>query len=370
MKKLFFVLLLFKILLTLECNEVNFVASAISEILKNVTEEFDFVIFAKNDQNMKDIANQVMKLTKVPHTLTIVKFKDKIDLSKSAVLLFDEMLMFYHFHIFYSTLINEYPRENLFFLSYIQENRYDLKLPAALAVLTKLNLFKHGNFLLHDKNRKSLRLTTFANFQQPNCSEWKEIEVYRFSKSSKKVQKVRDLFEEKFNNFNGCGMTVLARYPQMNYFNCFYDIRNIWHCNGSAAAINVEISKNLNYTFRYLPWSLLLGYEPFGYEYDFEIETFSDKRRSDSKYILEKVFGTERFTTVDEIILISRSAPYSSFHKIFLPFDSEVWHWLIATLVIAIAVICILRFLPRKIQSFVIGSNVQTPLLNLMFVEF
>jgi hypothetical protein len=73
---------------------------------------------------------------------------------------------------------------------------------------------------------------------------------------------------------------------------------------------------------------------------------------------------TAPVTAMDEIILISRSAPYTQFDKIFMPFEIEVWHWLIGTLTFFVVAICILKLTPKFVQEFVFGSRVWTPLLN------
>jgi hypothetical protein len=50
-----------------------------------------------------------------------------------------------------------------------------------------------------------------------------------------------------------------------------------------------------------------------------------------------------------------------------LPFEIELWCWLIGTLVLLVAVAAVIqRFTPEFVQKFVFGSRVNTPILNMM----
>jgi hypothetical protein len=52
--------------------------------------------------------------------------------------------------------------------------------------------------------------------------------------------------------------------------------------------------------------------------------------------------------------------------KALLPFDPEVWWWLIGFLTVAVVAIIVLSFMKKKVKNFVFGSNVRAPLLNLV----
>jgi hypothetical protein len=248
MKNFFCFLLFFGFFMHLNCNEVSFVASSISKIVQNLTETIDIVIYAKKVGKLREIANEVMKTTNFTHTITITK-NPSIGLNRSSILLFDTTEMFHTFTD-KAQLKNQYPRD-FFFLSYVNKN--------TIAIKTKVNspssfpLLQQEHLFIHEKNRRSLRLTTFAKHQQPNCSEWKEMEVYRFSKSPRKSKRIRDPFAEKFRNFNGCHMKISAPHPQLSTLACFFE-EGVWlNCNGSALTINHEISKNLNFTYSLNP---------------------------------------------------------------------------------------------------------------------
>jgi hypothetical protein len=72
------------------------------------------------------------------------------------------------------------------------------------------------------------------------------------------------------------------------------------------------------------------------------------------------------FLVTDYVFLVSRSAPYSFFEKALLPFDSEVWYWLIGFLAVGLLVIVAVSFMSQKIRNFVFGLGIRAPMLNLV----
>jgi hypothetical protein len=72
------------------------------------------------------------------------------------------------------------------------------------------------------------------------------------------------------------------------------------------------------------------------------------------------------FLVTDYVFLVSRSPLYSFFEKALLPFDQEVWHWLIGFLAAGLLVIVIVSFMSQKIRNFVFGLGIRAPMLNLV----
>lgn len=234
--------------------------------------------------------------------------------------------------------------------------------------------FQYQSFLNQSADG-SLSLATWITFQQPNCRKWKLIEINRFSNRLRKWT-TPEYFVEKFDNFNGCELSVRAPYPQTNVLQIeFNNQGNLTNIRGYGPVFNHEISKSLNYSYVYKPFDLKRKENIT--KCDFEIKAESFRRinlRTPLDTFIEKFvhpFVTDRFTTIDEIIIISRFETFSQFEKIFLPFEIEIWHWLIAVMSIASFVICILKtFASEKVKKFVFGTVVQSPMLNLMWDKF
>jgi hypothetical protein len=84
-------------------------------------------------------------------------------------------------------------------------------------------------------------------------------------------------------------------------------------------------------------------------------------------YISRRIFTPSySFLVIDYVLLVSRSAPYSFFEKALLPFDSEVWYWLIGFVAVGLLVIVVVSFMSQTVQNFVFGLNVRAPMLNLV----
>jgi ABC-type methionine transport system permease subunit len=78
------------------------------------------------------------------------------------------------------------------------------------------------------------------------------------------------------------------------------------------------------------------------------------------------IASTFTFFVVDHIFLVSRSEPYSFLEKALMPFDSEIWYWLIGFLAFGVLVIVVVSFMSQKVQNFVFGLKVRAPMLNLV----
>jgi predicted membrane channel-forming protein YqfA (hemolysin III family) len=56
---------------------------------------------------------------------------------------------------------------------------------------------------------------------------------------------------------------------------------------------------------------------------------------------------------IDIIVLVSRFKPYTSFEKILMPFDEEVWVWLISTLMFLGVFGIVVKLMLRRFNNLV-----------------
>lgn len=304
------------------------ISSATSEIIREYfvkkPERFDFFISESNNVVFKKIVDEVVTLSShndFPFTLTRFNESGKVfEINRSSVLLFDTLTSYQDFHA--RAIHNgKYPKE-VHFLVYIYgyegENVYDSNA-----------IFRSESFLDH-RPPNALRLTTYVIFQQPNCREWNEKEVNRFSSQTKRREWL-EYFLEKFYQFNGCELVLAVPYPGQGFVEVYWDSNGVVdEVQGEGIRIFEAIGESL---MRFLSYS-------------------------------DHWWLSPPFSTFEEIILISRSKPYTQFEKLFLPFKIEVWT--IITLSAAVVTIFILRFTPKYSQQFVFGSRVRTPVMNFM----
>jgi hypothetical protein len=186
----------------------------------------------------------------------------------------------------------------------------------------------------------------------------------------------------KNENFNGCKMNIAMPYT-VNPDNKNLALTAHLDSNGKflrfsgyLLKFNEVISKSLNYAYSYEPVKVIDTDAAFGTDYLKEL-SFNDNisfridvssHRKNQNNLRPSTFSlTQRYTTVDEIILISRFKPYSMYDKIFMPFEIEVWQWLVGTLLTLFLVSSfIVFFAPKYVKNFVFGRKVQSPLLNIM----
>jgi hypothetical protein len=322
-------------------------------------ESFDFVIYGRKPEHFLEIVNEVAKVSEVPVNVFKIKNLTKnFTFNQSAIILFDTYSSCRDFH--HIVLFGIEFRKNLTFISYIEDadrdsNRFVQHIEFRLEIL---EILQFENFLVFNSSSKALVLYTFSFYHQPNCLAPHFTLINRFFKKIKKWEN-RDFDIVKYNNYHGCPVRLRSKFDQLQVF--FRDKNN--ETSGYGLNIIKEISEKLNFTFHYLRM-----YDRDG---SYIIQHADIDFLSDSlwKIKFRKEFprhvSTAAFTTVDDVVLISRFPPHSKFEKIFMPFEIEVWHWLIATLVIALAVICGFKLAPTYVRKFVFGSKVQTPIMNL-----
>lgn len=365
MKKHFWFFLISSFVIRLKFSEAS-VATSMSQIITNFydnqKENIEIVILGKETEKLSEIVNDVVKTTKTISTIRKVG-ENRMILNQSAVLLFDSLKSYQDFHN-KSVLGNVYPRE---FNILVYIDNFDSQHMSRLITKDPLetsSMFRHQSFLVHKNDELELSLITFVTFQQPNCRDWKVIEINQFSKNSGKW-KSHEFFMEKFENFNGCELVIVAPYPQPPTLIVDFDHENGTNIWGYGVTFNEQISKNLNYKYIFNPHNLFTN-EKVNTTLNTDFYIYSASIRRLFAEDTNNRVTTGRFTTTDTIIFVSRSVIYSQFDKIFLPFDAEVWYLLLATIASAVVLIFAMRFSPIKIRNFVLGKNVQTPLLNLM----
>lgn len=299
------------------------VATAVEQIVRNFyenkSESFDFFIHGTETRKMNDIVNEVAKKTQVPlRVYKIDHFEGQIKINRSAILMFDSLASYHSFHS-QSVLGNVHPSD-FFFVAYIESFHDEVNKIVTTSDSNhpmRATLFRYAVFLLHQND--SLSLTTFVIFQQPDCRKWQPVQVNWFSKLSKKWIK-NEFFLEKFTNFNGCELVIRVLYPQTMIINATLDkngvLKDVWGC---AKVFNDHISQKLNYSFVFNLFKKNIYYNK-SMKIDFEILGASMRRLKVRNF---RHVVTERYTTVDDVIIIARPFPYTQFEKIFLPFDSD-----------------------------------------------
>jgi hypothetical protein len=280
---------------------------------------------------------------KVPAKILRLDNIDKrLNINQSAILFFNEFDLFKEFYA-KATALNEYSNK-LHLFAYIQTFNSDELSQFQCNPWNPEEICNHIYFLIDRQQDNSIELVTTAVFQQPECRLLQLIVVNHFSKVTKKW-KNRKFIQEKFRNFNGCELVIA--YDDFSF---------------SLTRIPMEIESSLNFTSRIVYIRSAQFVDLWIYQNSMRmIENIEIEGRMFKEYLL-----THYLFVHDFLFFITRSEPYSIFEKALLPFDSEVWWWLIGFVVFGVMFIVVVSFMNQKKQNFVFGLKVKAPLLNMM----
>lgn len=359
-------------LISSNCGEI--VSVALSLIIKEFyikrLEAFDVIVYTSEEsgklQEIKEIVNEALKLNKVfPYQVIFESdSSEEIPLDRSALLLFDNPENYLYFHE--RSFLNNFSYKNFYFLVYILDIKWT-RLRNTLQVIMNsgIEMFRFETFMVHN-NENSLYLVTFEEFQQPHCRRWKTSIVNQFEENTKKW-KNRQIFIDKYFDFDGCELVAAVDFRNEPSVDVKFDnSRKLKKMSGYGVTMHKEISKLLNYSLIINLYNSQTG--TFYYKmdsYDFIIRSDSIRAQNTDDLMMKMMF-TQSFMTLNQIIVIPTSQRYSQFEKLFLPFELDVWMWLSVTYATAVITILVFSFFPKKVQDYVFGINVKTPILNLM----
>lgn len=357
MEKLFW-LLLSLVFVVETLGDKKLLPIAVNQIIRDFyfksSERVNIIIYGVETKYLHRAVNDILKakLESFPTTLIEVRQEAQaIEINQSAVLLFDTVESYHRFHDL-ATISNEYPKR-FHLLVYVDDT----------LLFTKSHggglLLRDETFLTTTNDGTSLKLVIFATFQQPSCRLWKEIEINVFESATQKWQS-EEFFRDTYSNFNGCELIAAAKYNNLYVTDFDFDENGeVIEGHGYAIRFHEEISKYLNYTIHYNPiHKKTLHNVSMGYHF------FIGVIRNHFRMKDEIFFFTRPFKTTEQVFIVSQTEAYTQLEKLFLPFELDVWLWLIGTLAIGVIAIFVINFTPEYIRNFVYGRNVTTPTLN------
>lgn len=394
MKRVFMLFLLTLLASFVTCSKGNdLIASSLSQIAINFyanrSENFDVIVFENEPSSLSEIVNEVTKNFKF--STRIIKLEalneneskinytnlqeyeiDKINaenrrnlvrLNQSAILLFKTAKYFEYFLTF-STLYDNYSK-NFHFTLYVEEKVDFLRIRSLNSTILYFSSLLQVNSL-------KIYLVGFETFQWPNCREWNTKVVNNFNNTTQKWTKL-DFFITHFDDCQECKLTIAFVYPQPFVFEINIEENN--KIEGYGKIFIEEIASKINLRIKYYPIQVTSSFRVIQSDYD--ILTYASSMRQVEALArngkLYNAFATEshgfclhQFSSIDIVVLVSEPELYTQFEKIVLPFEIEVWIWLLVSLSVGISTIFLLKFTPKHTQKFVFGMRVKTPTINLL----
>jgi hypothetical protein len=346
-------------------NDHSLLTSAISQIVQNFfvsqSVEFDLFVFENGSESLSDTTNDVIKTSQMPSNVVRIKEQGNLSvkISNSAILLLETIESFRNF-LNHSNFHTDYPKD-LYFLVYIKE-AFNF-----LDVLELKNPFVRRSSFIINVSTLNVKffLTSVKTFQNPDCRKWKPQNLNIFLRTHSKY------FPEIIEDFQGCELVVAFSYPASLLFE--RDSNSKLHGIGVTIVEVIAQAMNFSVDFNAIVNRGTTRQFPEGRPHDIfilaaslrQIVNIDDNRVFyDAIKFESDVHSTQVFTTRDTVVLTSQPHPYSQLEKIFLPFEEEVWFWLVVTLIGGFSIVLIINFAPAFVQKFTFGSNISTPVLN------
>jgi len=227
-----------------------------------------------------------------------------------------------------------------------------------------------------------LHLMTIEYFTKEVCNEPQLNILNSFNKTTQKWTKRLENYE-KFRNFHGCELVMMASYNPKegrNWMNLIFNEESITPV-GLVPHMFELIKKVANYKTGY-EFIYPKGPSTFHCTQKY-IRMYIDNAthnnpnvcfsfsRSDA-YSIEhwELHYMTPFMEIREVIVTTPGELYSAYEKLLLPFDELTWILFIFTFVVAFLFIFIVNLLPKSMQDTFYGSNVKTPAINVVSTFF
>lgn len=338
-------------------------AAAISEVVKSVfavkAAPFDIISYGQNFNFERIISKIVSKNLDVDHQ--IIKFsgekKFNREIYNSAILFFDSFKSLQSFmsDARLRDILTSRPLQLLIFCSKLTAKQFaSLKFGAKNQFLS---------FFIEEKRVFSLK--SIRSFGPQRCRATELITINKFFKKSMKWN-TREFFLKPDRNFHRCPFLFgVQKILLRSTYKSFNDAKGVkrYHFKGYNVKIFDTIADALNFSIIYFP------FEDKDSKHeenpDAVVNTVTINAVNKSKHFVTQPFIYEKL-----MFLIPPGESYTSFEKMFLAFELDVWILIVITFALVFIVILILNFTPKHIRNIVVGSRVTTPSLNVAIAFF
>ena len=224
----------------------------------------------------------------------------------------------------------------------------------------------HVSFLITNQKNGLIELVTSFLFTRHACRESQFVTINTFNvKSMSWINST--FYPKKYENFYKCELKI-------GIFDTGTHTPTT-HSNGTVTAtghtveIINELSKFFNFQIRFEVCDIV------------EFLTQLQKGSLDKKYSsidlmatplpndllnYEGVIMSNIFMSEEHLFFVPPGEPYTQLEKMFLIYDLEVWIAILVFLVGGLCIIQILKLMSKRFQKIFVGSNVNTPSLNLV----
>jgi hypothetical protein len=265
-------------------------------------------------------------------------------------------------------LLNSYPTD-LKFLLYIEENS-ELKIPKdieenyspAIYFYKTLHYgqFHHFTYFLNEI-KDEVKLSTLEMFTENFCNDTQIVTLNTFNKKSRKWKSDLNI-PEKFTNFHNCTIVCgVYVHTQASYIDTVTD-----ELEGIVPNLMRAVAPKLNFSLilqmnRLQSMAIDTDVRPLN-----AIQYYPHLFLHVISAIQWHFHLTTSFDENTQIFVITPGEKYSSYEKLFLPFDVETWTYLAIVFGVAFLTVFIINLTPEKVKNLVFGKGIKTPSYNIV----
>lgn len=351
-------------------------AFVINEIIRKILIYYSTtinIIKVANDNQVSDIlVNEIllMNQTEPSYDVRMINLLDskilKSRRKKCIVVLLDAIESF--------EKLNEFIDPDMFLfrgriLFVLVKGKFD-EIEEIFSTFWKKNIF---NVNVIFRSGKLIKIMSFLPFENSKCGDTTPKVINTFV-NGVFTKSVESIFPDKFKNLQTCSVRVSTFEDKLSVIRKQNPDLSV-ELSGFDIEILTEFSKLLNFKTEIKFYE---GPQPWGSFYpngsvDGSLGEVLNGRADVAigRYylLIERIQIADSsfaYYSFPNVFVISPGKDLTNFEKLLRPFKSLVWISLLATLMLALVVVLILNYKLKKYKSFVIGTDVQHPVLNIL----
>ena len=330
----------------------SLVPQAIMQLVQNHFGESPVNIEVFYNSDRIKILEQTLKLLSAVKNLKVINTESKncnFTLKKNAIFIFDTLENYLKF-VQVNKKVRLALKGDITFLVYCSDCK-------RRTIQSAISADMFERFLVEENNRISLNAVSM--FTEKKCREAQLIEINQYSNSIQKW-KTEKFLDMIIDNFHGCEFIINIFSDDFPYM--FFEVVDeesdaVVGAEGVIVEMIKALANDLNFTICFNRRMLGVGADAFFGIIELSHLTNKLLALSDPIYSASKVF------------VVPPGEPYTSWEKVFLPFDQPTWFWLGTTFGASFLIILFMKLSgSTSMHDFVVGSNVSTPALNVVAI--
>lgn len=241
-------------------------------------------------------------------------------------------------------------------------------------VLNVMWILSIYNVIVLFKDKDVVSLMSFTPFTSTDCGASKPIIVNQMKDG--KFLNTNVYYPKKFKNLFNCGVKIAASESTPSLMGTKYSDGSYSYRGYDNELISL-LSKLMKFKIE-MDFSSKIGSWGEIFENGSSTGTIKKLMDGDADFIVGNLFltttrmkymsSTLSYLSVPIVLVIPPGQSFTSFEKLFKPFQMTVWIYVIVVVVIGFIVICLTKSQNKSVQHFVFGEGVSYQHLNMLLI--